>query len=212
MQIEFSQHERLLRSMASRFHRRATAAGASSLQIEDVFQEMCIAWCHARDAYNENYAVPFTAFLVRGVRNHCNRFLKRQITEGQDKVNLDDAGKNADETMDDYHSIIADQNAVSPEAATIDADHRAVARELLSPLAQKFLEILESPPPAIYQILDAMQAKRAFAESRGVMPGFAFRTLKAPLIFDLMGLDRTARDKLKRELQTYAALEEMAND
>jgi len=209
MQIEFAEHERLLRSMASKFHRRATAAGAASLQIDDVFQEMCVAWCQARDAYNSNYQVPFTAFLVRGVRNHCNRWINKQITEGQDRLNLDEGGEGTDQ---EHHSFVADAGAISPEDAAIDADHLAVQREILSPLAQKFLEILENPPPAIYRILDAMQAKRAYAQSRGVTPGFYFKQIKAPLVFELMGLDMATREKLKKELQLYAALEEMAND
>jgi DNA-directed RNA polymerase specialized sigma24 family protein len=212
MQIEFAEHERLLRSMASKFHRRATAAGAASLQIDDVFQEMCVAWCQARDAYNSNYQVPFTAFLVRGVRNHCNRWINKQITEGQDKLELDADFDNDNETAADRHSVVADESVVSPEEAAVMADHRAVQREILSPLAQKFLEILENPPPAIYRILDAMQAKRAYAQSRGVVPGFTFKQIKAPLVFELMGLDVATREKIKKELQLYAALEEMAND
>ena len=206
----FEKHRKLLLKMSYQFHRRCVSAGAASVLQEDVYQEMCIAWCIARDKWDANTQVPFTAYLVRGIRNHVNRWIDKEIIQAHDKLDLDASGDDSKD-MEDMHSLVADRSAQNPESAAIEQDDRRNQELLLSAEARQFIGFLESPPPALFQVLEGMKARRAYAEQRGIAVGGAAKKITANLIFDLMGCDKPLRDKVVKEIRAFSNLELMAN-
>jgi len=216
---DFEDHRRLLVKMTNSFHRRCIAAGAKSVQREDVFQEMCIAWCLARDSWKPEITgddgqvkkIPFVAYLVRGVRNHVNRWIGKEIIQANDKLELDGSGLGEESDGEDFHSVVADSCAANPEEAAIEADDRRNIRNSLSAEARRFLEILENPPPALFVVLDAARSRREFAVARGVAAAGAPKKITTHLVFDLMGIDRGKRAKIVGEIRSFINLETLVN-
>jgi DNA-directed RNA polymerase specialized sigma24 family protein len=206
-QVEFEQHRKLLLKLAHQVHRRCFNAGASSVQFEDVFQEICIAWCKARDAWSPEHNVPFVAFLVRGARHHLNRWVGKEIMESNSRLNLDATGSDDNDT--EFHGLIADPKAEMPDEIIMRADRIREYDQILSQDALQFIRILESPPPQLFAILDATQARREYALSRGVPAAPSQRKVSSALVFDLMGCDKTKRKQVFAELKAYAELERL---
>jgi DNA-directed RNA polymerase specialized sigma24 family protein len=187
----------VLKGIALRVQRRCRAAGAASIQLEDIMQELAIAWIQA-DANYQPGPVPFVAYLRRGCFNHVNRWLKSEIGEfmlaptSLDKTTGED-GEN------ELHSAIPDTARPSDELLEEkELRDRALAR--LSPRARQFYEILESPPPELMSEVNNVQARAEFARSRGINT-IAPTSLTAAQVFDLMGLTRAERNQVTAEIR-----------
>lgn len=206
--VTFEEHHKLLLKLAHQVHRRAFAAGAASVQFEDVFQEICIAWCQARDAWEPEYNVPFVAFLVRGARNHINRWVGKEIIESTARLELDSSSPEIDTEL---HEVVADNKAVSADDIVAEQDERRHQRMILSDDALMFVKLLEDPPPHLYAVIEGMKARREYAVSRGKIVGGALKKVNATLVFDLMGCNAQARKKILDEVRAYANVELLVN-
>ncbi len=200
-QVDFEQHRRLLLHWAHRIQRRLYSAGSQSTMFDDIYQELCVAWTIARNSYDPTSGVPFGAYLATGLRNHVNRYANKEI-EAHGWGHLDmDAPLGEDAGDNDAHSVVADPLIES----AFDALNRKQAweenLECLSAPARKFLELLESPPAPLINILKAQQAKKQFAIARGLPPGFYLKKLTASLIFDVMGASSVQRAAIMHEIR-----------
>jgi len=201
-QISYQASERLVNSFARRVMRRAQAAGAKSVQLADIVQECWVAWCQARDRYDATTGVPFGAYLMRGMQQHINRWIKEEIGERlMAPVALDATGGD-DEDDNSLHNVIADGGSLPDEIVEL-ANQKAYVLERLSPLARQFVTLLTDPPKELLEEVQAIQARAEWGRSRGLNT-FAPRDVTAPLVFDLMGLNRTDRSKIYRELRLLA--------
>jgi DNA-directed RNA polymerase specialized sigma24 family protein len=215
--IEFEDHKGLLMHWAHRVHRRVFSCGGQSTQLQDIFQECCIAWCIARDKWKPEITlddgtikqVPFGAYLANGVRNHINRWADKEILEhGWGHLDLD--APLTGEFESDAHGVTPDQSDSAFEILE-RKDAREQNLECLSADARKFMEILESPPPQIMAILEAQQAKKQFAAERGLAAGFFLKKLSMSLIFDVMGANAKQRAAIMGEVRLIMNLEQMAD-
>lgn len=195
--IRWQDWERTVKASAWRYLKRAHAAGAKSVQLEDVQSELSVAWCIARDKFNPDHGVPFGAYLQTGMRNHINRWIDDQI--GEVGFDLDDTGASGEE---DRYSMIPDgaqgQDDVLAESQTFKRN-----MALLSPEARKFVEILADPPLALYEEMTAIQARAEFAKSRGIQTG-APGHITGALVMDLIGAERVDRNRIYAEVKRVA--------
>jgi DNA-directed RNA polymerase specialized sigma24 family protein len=213
-QITFEQHEKLLHYVAHRVHRRIYSAGGKSVLVEDIFQELCIAWCLARDCWKPEHGVPFGPYLMRGMSNHINRWVDKELRQcHMAPIDLDaELSENGNDTL---HDLVADDQAVLPEAAMIEKDTREFVRDPLrwrvrlrkhKPLtrnAQKFLDLLESPPPSLLALVRGLQARAEYGRNTLKIPStFAPKRITGSFILDFMGIeDRQERNAIYHQLE-----------
>lgn len=207
--IDFSKHRGLLLHLAHRVQRRIYGAGSQSTQFDDIFQELSVAWCIARRDYDQSTGVPFGAYLATGIRNHINRWADKEIfAHGWNHVDLDapldlegdfDAHSVTPDSQDDAFDIVA-RNDVAQQNL-----------ECLSANARKFVQLLESPPEPLINILKAQQAKKNYAKERGLPPGFFFKKLTMALVFEVMGVSLRERAAIMNEVRLIVNLEQLAD-
>jgi len=205
--IRYEDYHKLLLHLARRCHRRLFAAGAASVQLEDIVSEMGIAFCVARDRWKPEFEVPFGAYLTNGISHHINRWAQGQINQSQmAPYTLDAADSSDEEGLADSDALSFDIASQQPDAEQmlIEKKARERAYRRMSPMTAKFVELLDSPPPELYRELEALRQRSEYARSRGVNSTFA-KNIGAPLIFDFMGCNRVDRVKIYQELKRLAA-------
>lgn len=207
MQVSFAEHEKRLRNLTERVYRRIWAAGARTVQKDDIFQELAIAWCQARDAWRPEHGVPFVPYMLRGAMHHINRWVDRELKQVKiAPFNLDEP-TTLDKVNTDHelHEFIADKNAVNAVDLLLEREARNLAWRDLSARANQFIEFLSNPPPQIKQLLDGLRARADYARKRGVAACVAPRRITASMILDVMGADRTERSAIYQEINQWSA-------
>ncbi|MCP1540016.1 sigma factor [Methylorubrum extorquens] len=195
--IRWKDWEKVVAKAAPRYLRRAHAAGARSVLLEDVRSELAVAWCIARDKFDPSLGVPFGAYLQRGMQNHINAWIDKQI--GHVGMDIDD---DLGEDGASFHDIIADGAPLQDETFgdRQEFEHN-VAR--LSPDAQTFVRLLADPPLALYEEMTAIQARSDHANAQGIRSGVPGH-ITGSLVFDLMGCERTDRNRIYGEVKGLA--------
>lgn len=194
--VTFDQHERLIYKFARQVQRRMFAAGAKTIQFEDLVQELSIAWCVARDCWDESVGVPFTPYFVNGMRQRINRFAEGEIKQHLVAPFSIDApiDPESDKTMEGFRSL-------EPEPDTVEQrNFHDVVLAVISPEARRFLQILENPPPELLEELKVIQVRAENGRGRG-LKSTAPRNLTSALVFDLLGYGRSDRSKILGEIQ-----------
>lgn len=202
-EVQIQDHIKLIQKFAHQVYRRMDSAGNRTCQLSDVVQELCVAWCVARDKWRPEHGVPFIAFLVRGMRNHINRYAKNEIAELNGSHTDIDAPLNDETDSAELHDILASAE-IGADEFVIATDIRAKVMRRMSPRARQFVELCENPPPALFKIVDAMRDRRQFAIDRGVAPSPTQKRITANLIFKVMGADRVESGRIIKELTKLA--------
>lgn len=195
----YERYARLLNQMAWRVLRRCHAAGARSMQLEDILSELNLAWCIARERWNPETGVPFAAYLARGCWNHINRWVKGEIGDATlAPYSLDHTyGNGEDDGEVTLQNFVADTARPADEVLA-EAQIREQALAKLSPRARQFYELLENPPPELIREIDAVAARAAYARSRGIN---AIAPPIAAQIIALMGCSETERTRIYSEIR-----------
>lgn len=201
------EHDKAIKSFALKAWRRAQAGGARSLQLEDVQQELVVAWCMARDNWKPEFNVPFLAYLRRGMKQTVNRWLQSQIDFGH-AMSMDDD----DDEERAPHEIIADASGLAGvEVFERDNARDAVVKEL-SAEAQVFVNLLREPPAELLEGVRARRARQTFAREQGlIVPGETDR-VTASMVLDLMELSHAERGRLYAELDQVKERQRRAED
>ena len=200
-QVQYRDHEKLILHTAHRVMRRIYNLGTSAT-IDDVVSELSIAWIIARDSWEQEHGVPFVPFLMRGMIQHINRWVSKEILQ-HNSAHLDldadiEEGTNA-------HDVIADRGEIDAETAAVRSDLRERNLKRLSPVARKFVELLESPPAALVAVLRAQKARAEYARSRGVsMISPTNKRITTSMVFDLMGVTSKERTSISKEIEEIA--------
>ncbi len=193
----YEDHKKLIWHYANRVWRRAQAAGARTVQLEDIVSELSVAWVIAVENFNDNNGVPFVPYLRNGMQHHINRWIEKEIGQANLMV------------FGDALDVFA---AVNP---TVEADiahdqYRRQVSNSLAPIARKVLELLDNPPEPLVAELRALQAKRDWSRQRGfnmTAPG----RITTRMITDLMGLTQRQREDVSREFKKIIAFSDKVN-
>jgi DNA-directed RNA polymerase specialized sigma24 family protein len=200
-QVQYRDHEKLIQHTAHRVMRRIYNLGTSAA-FDDIVQELSIAWCIARRDYDPAMQVPFVPWLMRGMIQHINRWVGNEILHHNDAhIDLD-----ADiEEGTSAHDLIADNRKIDAETAIVRKDMRERNLARLSPIACKFLELLDNPPPALIAVLRAQKARFEYAKDRGVsVISPTNKRITAAMVFDLMGVANKDRTAINKEIEEIA--------
>ncbi len=201
--VPFEDCQRVIKATAARVYRRVHAAGAHSVQFEDIASELAIAWCRARDNYDPSSGVPFIAYLRNGMFQHINRFVQKEIDVAISGVAIDQ-DVNTDGPGDGLHSRIADESIEDADDLLMERQFNAKLMSLLSPKAQQFLQLLMEPPFELVEELRALHDRAVYARSRKVF-AIAPTRLTFQVIGDFMGLDDYERRITLKEIRTKVA-------
>lgn len=197
-QIAFTPaHQKAIDNFAWKVWRRAQSGGARSLMLADIKQELCIAWCKARDSWKAEFNVPFGAYLVRGMQLHVNRWVQEEITEGH-AASLDNE---TDEAASLYSAV---PDGVEGQDVLLEAKERKMnMMAKMTPLTRQFVEFLDSPPAFLIEAVKDYQAFKRVAKS--LDRDFAApKGVTAAMVFDFMELYGYERSKIYRELAKLA--------
>jgi hypothetical protein len=199
--------KRLVGILTFKVCRRMKAAGARLVEREEVEQELWVAWATARESYDPTHGVPFAPYFYRGALNHINRWFKKQTEKDLRLVGLSlDDCTSEDEDDAGLHEVIADETVIPADDVLLEKERRERVLKRLSPLARRYLELLDNPPPALCKEIDALKARAEFCRKQGRYAGPVTNRVSMSLISDLLGLSRTQRAKVYGELQKLAAL------
>lgn len=195
-----------IRSFSRRVLRRVTAAG-SVISLDDIISECSIAWCQARDSWSETAGVPFLAYLRIGMRNHINRWVDKELRE-HNGSHLEFDAPSGDDGTGSFHDYFADRGAELPDDILELNDRRKKQLARLSPRARQFVELIESPPKALVDILRALKARQEFAIERGIEPSPVPKRILMTLVFRFMGASPREQTQINEELEAKFKLKD----
>lgn len=198
----FEHYKRLIKGLALRIQRRMYAAGAKTMQLADIEQEIAITWLTARDKYDASKGVPFEPYFTRAVWFNVNRWAQEEI----DACNLTPMSLDTVVTEDGdatIHEVIPDP---SPRIDEILADRETRERIMsrLSPRTKAFVKLLAEPTPELYREHNALRQRSEYARARG-LSSMCPRELGASMLFKLLGYHTLDRSAVYREIEAVTA-------
>lgn len=203
--IDMAASRKMVISLTTRICARMRAAGVRIIEREDVEQELWLAWSVARQSFDPQRGVPFGAYFYRGAIDHMNGWF-RELERRDIKLIGLSLDQNAGEENDrSIHEVVADESIVSADDKLELSERRQKVFERLSPMAKRFVELLDNPPAALYRELDAMKQRALFCRSNGRYASPTPATVTTGMIGDLMGLNRVDRTRVFNEIREVIA-------
>ena len=199
--------EKAITSFAYRVLRRLKAAGAHTFDLDDVKQELWLAWAKACDEFDPNLGVKFSTFLYRGMRMHINRWVENNVDRRHDEVIAYSVDASFD-TDGEGSGTLADVLPSDDPIQDVNLEHESSFRHaltMLSPRAAQFVTLLKDQPIELLEQVRLMEVKSEYARERGIVSPVA-RRLTSSMIFDLMAAGRTERAKIMTEVEKVGAL------
>lgn len=191
----------VIRHFASRVLRRLHAAGARTVTLDDVVQELSIVYLKSAERFDPQHGIKFATYLTGGMRLYINRWVQQQIDEGA-HASMDESA--SEEGEEGYGHRVVATDEPTPDAIVEALEHKRRVVDRLSPRARQFVEFLESPPLELLQEAKALVARGRFARERGHSV-FVPVQVGAQHIFALMGADRRERHLIYGEIRKAVA-------
>ena len=201
---------KLINNFAHKVLSRLHKLGARTHTLDDVKQELWIAWCKACEAYKPEGGASFSTFLTNGMRLHINRYVEKNFERFHDEtiaLSLDAHGHDGSsegDTANKLSDTVAD-TAPLPNVEFERENCFAYALTRLSPRAAQFVTILKDQPQELIEEVRRLEEKSQYAKERGITYATAHR-LTTPMIFDFMGASRNERKQIMDEVQQIGAL------
>jgi DNA-directed RNA polymerase specialized sigma24 family protein len=199
--LDMKASEKTINSFAFKVLKRLHALGAKSQTIDDVKQELWIAWCKARDNFNPELGVTFNTYLHRVMRNHINRHIELNFERFHEQtiaLSLDFEMEGEDGDGSSVHDVLAD--TATPAATLVEGNsvfNYACGR--LSPRARTFVTVLNEQPQELLEEVRRLAEKSQHARELGVPYAQAAR-LTSAMVFDLMQAGRVERTSIIAEV------------
>lgn len=209
MSITVAESTKLVERFAGKVFRRCRAAGAKSIQLADITQELWIAWCKARDTFDPSQGVPFGAYLQRGMMNHINRYAGFEIEQSNSAPYSLDQPVGGEENAT-LGMFIEDRNTVAADDAVFNRQAVDLVLKKASPVTRRLLEFLLEPPEEMIQEFEALKARSKFARERGFY-GSEARSVRISFVADFMGLDTAQKQEVMQELAHLAQIGDRLN-
>jgi DNA-directed RNA polymerase specialized sigma24 family protein len=221
MAIEFADSDKWLHHFSHQVARRMRAYGVRVFDVQDVYQECTIAWCVARNAFDESRGVPFTPYMINGVRMHINAWLRKEMGDkciaitsslqdatfekgtlgdiiGDDTESAEDALINGEQQLA-FVDLVSD-GAESAEDTILKRQERARNLRRLSKEARTFLTLLENPPDELVEEFKRIRERTAYGRAMG-FPSASPKRISSSLVFELMGATHAQRAGVYREIE-----------
>jgi DNA-directed RNA polymerase specialized sigma24 family protein len=202
--MDLKEVQRLIDVKAHKVARRLLAAGAPSHLIEDVKQEMWIAFCMARDTYDDSRGASFKTYLWRGIDLHLNNWTRDNVNRRHAEI----IARSLDAELGDEGGATLLDTLPSADPATdtivAESDMWRFTMSKLKPRTRQFLEILNSPPALLVEQVRQLQARSAHAKAQGMTLPTTNR-VTTTMVFDLMEATRSERHAIAKEIEKVTA-------
>lgn len=204
----YSYSEKQIKSMARRvvYYRLFAMRAACSDTIDDIVQELSVAWLEAVEKYDPKGGASFSTFLHIGMLRHINRYIQKQyelqLTSPQNSLSIDESIDGDNMKSITFSDIITDRMPRADQQVECESCYNLVTRNL-SERARQFVNLLRNPPIELISALDELSEKAMYAKRLG----YNYVTVKrvsANIIFGLMGARRNERDKIIKEIRSQA--------
>jgi RNA polymerase sigma factor (sigma-70 family) len=186
-------------AFARKVLRRIHALGGRSHTLEDVEQELWMAWVKACAGFKPEAGAAFSTYLFTGMRLHINRYIHNTF----ERFHGETIALSLDMTVDDAEgSTIAEAVPDQQDSAHTElerSDNFAFAMSKLSPRARQFLTFLKDQPSELLDEVKRLEIKSEYARSRGVACVVPQR-LASSIVLDFMGCSRAERAKILAEV------------
>lgn len=202
-EFDLTQSEKVINRFAFRVQRRIRTLPQGVMSLDDIKQELWIAWCKARDNFEPSRGIPFEPYLRRGMINHINSVIKTQIEKFPEQtfaLSLD--AKVGDEDMTLMDVIPSSEKTAESFAEELSNWNKGIS--VLSPRAKLFVSILESQPEELLQECLLGGHKKAQAVKVGA-PYVNQIRITSQMVFDLMGASTSERRKIVMEVERVGA-------
>ena len=202
--IDIKRSQATIAWLSHKYLRRVHAQGGKSHILDDVRQEMWIAFCKARDTFDPNGGASFNTYLVNGIKLHMGRHIEKhfQRFHGQTVAMSFDAPAGDEGMNGSFGDTIADDNATDAENEAISKSVYADFVRKLSPKAGEFVRLLSTANETLSEEFVLFRDKARHAETMGLTfnrPGH----VSSSMIFDLMGVSRTERTHILNEIKHH---------
>jgi len=195
--------EKAIKSFSHRVMRRLRAAGdgGRAFSLEDIQQELKIAWIKASDSYEPETGVPFQAYLMNGMRMHINREIEKHIERRHTEVLA--VSLNSTVGEDTGRATLAD---VIPDDrndfnAFEEDQHFEYAIRNLKPRARLFVTLLREQPDELMKEIICLKRKSDYGREQMGINSPATVRLAASTIFDFMDASNKERTEIMKELR-----------
>lgn len=192
----------MVHALAHRVRRRLATIPQAILSYDDIVQELWIAWCKARDRFEPSRGIPWPAYLQRGMKQHINRVVDVHIErfEGQTFALSFDASASGGFDMDcALRDIVPNKDPLASDIVEAESNYD-MAMAIMSDQARVFVSLLKEQPPQLLNEVLMAQDKAEHAATVGATYN-APQRITATMVFDLMGLTRTERSKVTKEVE-----------
>ncbi|WP_456868371.1 hypothetical protein [Galbibacter sp. BG1] len=205
MLLEPQKSEKAIKAFSWRVMKRLCAAGdgGRAFSMEDIQQELRIAWVKASQAYSPELGVPFQAYLLNGMRLHINRVIEKHIERRHNEViamSLDASMSNSGDKPITLADAIADET-IKEETDFEEDQHFKHAIRRLKPRAQLFITLLREQPEELLNEVIRMKKKAEYARDEMGMTASSTNRLTAWMIFDLMDAPNPERTEIMKEIR-----------
>ena len=200
MERDIRDSEKTINWFAYRVARRLAGLNQSAV-IDDIKQELAIAWCIARDTYDPECGASFKTYLTNGMRLHINRHIEKQYERRMTEVmalSLD-MPTNSDEGSGTLGDVVPSADPAIDLAIEEQSIWNHVS-ERLSDKAKMFLSFVRERPDLLMDNVDKIRIRTEYARSRGIST-FAFLTLNASVLFDFMDVSKSERKAILDEIR-----------
>lgn len=194
--------KRQIEVFAHRVNRRLFAVGDKSMPLDDIRQELWIAWTNAVQSYKPESGVPFGAYLQRGMALHVRSWMRKTIEYRLPEVHavsIDYTADGSDGEALGLHESVASSDDLPDQEIERRSNVKRLC-EMLSPVAAKFVEILYTQPPELVEELVKVYQRADYGrEAMNVIVPVQHRLTKN-MIFDLLDVPRHKRDQVLAEI------------
>ena len=198
--IRFEDYQRFAHLLARRVFPRVKARGLP-MDYEDVYQEIAVTFCQARDKFDPSRGVKFTDYFGRAAMLNMNRTISGltndETIDGNNHISLDWAIEDGS----DLHEIIEDVNGQTPEEIVMGGGHRDFVLGRLSPLTRRVCEIVESPSEIVVGQWQAIRVKATLGRSEDQRSRAAPTSVTVAFVMKVMGLSRDDRRTVCKEIE-----------
>lgn len=197
---DYGKSVRIINGFANRVQRRLASLPQGVMSLDDIKQELWVAWCKAAESFDADRGIPFEPYLRRGMQRHINQIIHTNIEKFPEQTFASSLDKPIGEDEGGSLSdIVADDKPPAIEMLEREgAWEEAVA--VLTPRARQFITLVRDQPDELLQETLLSDHKEEVARELNV-PYSNVRRVTSSMVFDLMGASRGERAKISKEIK-----------
>lgn len=197
---DYGKSVRIVNGFANRVQRRLASLPQGVMSLDDIKQELWVAWCKAAESFDESRGVPFEPYLRRGMQRHINQIVHTNIEKFPEQT----FASSLDKQIGDGEGATLSEVVPSDQPSALELLEKEGAWEeavgALTPRARQFITLVRDQPNELLEETLLSDHKETMAREINV-PFSNVRRVTTSMVFDLMGASSGERSKISREIK-----------